>query len=298
MATIDLMILGVEKAGTTALFRHLGQSPQVYTHEQREMFYFQWDDEFQKGWDYAVGKYFAKNGDKFIVAKNVMQINSRDALLRLKKQCPEVKCIIMLREPASRAYSAYNYSVLRGAECSATFEEALKLEDERFEQDSAPNNPLLYLRNSTYADKIESANEIFGKQNVLVIYHEEYKLKPRAQLELVEKFIGMNLFEGVELQFKGHNRAAKARFPWLAKLSFRLLRSQSGIKRLLRSMIPHEKATRLRHAFLNFNRIEAPYQAMNEGTAKKIRQKLAGDRQAILDIVGYCPWESNESKLR
>ena len=289
---ISIFILGVEKAGTTALFQHLAQSPLVYAHNQREMFYFLSDEEYKNGWRYACDKYFPEYESDLIVAKNVMQINSSESMVRLKSQCPNVKCIIMLREPAARAYSAYNYSVLRGAEDSLTFEEALALEDQRFAKDPRPNNPLLYLRNSTYGSRIKAAFDIYGKDNVLVIYHEDYRKEPRRELARIEQLIGQSLFKGVDIDFSAHNKAARARYTWLAKWIYRFLQSRSPLKRFLRTMLPHDKAVKLRHATLNFNRVEAPYEPMNVEMAKNIRSKLEDDRQELIRLIGYCPWEN------
>jgi len=284
------MIIGVEKAGTTALFRHLAQCPFFYAHEQREMFYFLSDEEFRRGWRYAQAKYFPQPAGRSLLAKNVFQINSNEAMVRLKENCPDVKCIIMLREPASRAYSAYNYARLRGAETSDSFEVALALEDQRFELDAAPKNPLLYIRNSTYAPKVRAAFDIYSKDHVLIIYHEEYKKDPLSQLERVEKLLGRPLFQGVTLDLGHHNRAAKARSPLLARWTYRFIKSRNPLRRLLRSLISHEHAVQLRHAILNFNRIESSYEPMNEETARKIRGILDEDMKELIDLIGSCPW--------
>lgn len=288
--TIDLFILGVEKAGTTALFRHLSQSPAVYTHTQREMFYFLSEDEYSKGWDYACSKYFPASDQRFSVAKNVMQINSREAMLRLKQQCPDVRCVIMLREPASRAYSAYNYAVSRGAESLGTFEQALAAEATRASSDPRPNNPLLYMRNSTYASRVHEAFDIFGKERVLIIYHEDYKSAPLEQLARIETLTGKNILANANIKFVAHNRAAKARYPWLAKWIYRVLHSKGGLKKFIRSLMPHDSAARLRHAVLNFNRVEAPYRPLAQETAEDIRQQLAADRLELIRMLGRCPW--------
>jgi hypothetical protein len=287
---IDLFILGVEKAGTTALFRHLAQSPLVYAHEQREMFYFLSDAEYRKGYEYACKKYFARCASELIVAKNVMQINGREAMLRLKDQSPNVKCIVMLREPAARAYSAYNYAVLRGAESSSSFEEALAREDERYAKDPSPSNPLLYLRNSTYGPRIKAAFDVYGMDRVLVVYHEDYRQDPRAQLERVERFLGKSLFDGVVLDFRAHNSAARAKSPFLARMLYRLLKSKNPIKRAVRALLSHGTAARWRHEVLDFNRIEASYKPLDGGTVQKIREKLAAEKAQLIELVGYCPW--------
>ena len=294
--TIHLFIIGVEKAGTTALFRHIAQSPFVYAHLQREMFFFLSEYEYQKGWQYAMEKYFSgyekSNKNTLIVAKNVMQANSRESMVRLKKECPDVRCIIMLREPAERAYSAYKYAVLRGAEDCETFEDALELENKRANTyEKTKSNPLLYIRNSTYAPKLQAAFEVFGHDRILVIYHNEYKQNPGVQLARIEEFMGCDLFKDIEIDFKLYNKSARARFPLMAKWIYRFLQSRSLFKRLFRKILPHDKAAKLRHTILDFNRIDEPYAPIKEATADMIRKKVASDSNELVRLVGYCPWQ-------
>lgn len=284
------MIIGVEKGGTTALLRHLAQSPNVRTHQQREMFYFLSDEEFQKGWTYCLDKYFPNVTDGVVVAKNVQQVNSNVALQRLKDQCPNVKCIIMLREPAARAFSAYNYAVLRGAETSATFEEALALENKRIETMGTVWSSLFYLRNSTYAKKVKFAIELYGEKNVLVLYSEEYKSFTDLQLAQVESFIGKRVFDTRAVDVKVHNRAAEARSQRIAQLVYRILKSDNPLRRLMRSAIPHSMAAKMRHAILNLNRVESQPAPIDVETAKSIRNQLVTDREELVKLVGHCPW--------
>lgn len=289
---IDLMILGVEKAGTTALFRHIGQSPMVCMHEQREMFFFYSDEEYARGWDYAKIKYFPEciGDSKLIVAKNVMQITSELSLKRLKNQCPEVRCVVMLREPASRAYSAYHYAKLRGLETCDSFEDALAKEESRAKEDSYYWASALYLRNSTYAQNLVDAIRIFGKERILVLFHEDYRQNPSGELEKIEAFIGQSLFGAVEVQFREHNRASAAKYPALARLIHRVLKSRNIYKKAMRSIIPHKMAVALRHQLLNANRVETDYPKINADTAARLSEKLAADREEIIRLVGRCAW--------
>ncbi len=288
--SIDLMIIGVEKAGTTALFRHLGQSPHISTHIQREMFYFLSDDEFARGWEYACDKYFPEASAGIRLAKNVMQVNSRLAMQRLREQCPQVRCVLMFREPASRAWSAYNYAVLRGVETAGSFGEALALEPVRREESERAASPLYYVANSTYAEKLIAAREIFGAENVLVLYHEDYRNSARSELAKIETWLGKDLFMGVKLDLGRHNKAAQPRSRFVARLLHKGLSSSGRAKMLLRRLVPHTLAARLRHALLNLNRVESPNRPMPEDDAMSIRARLAEDREELVRLVGHCPW--------
>ena len=288
---IDLFIIGMPKAGTTALLRQLEQSPITFAHKQREMFYFHSNDEYRRGWDYACEKYFpGYDSGCILLAKNVKQAINVQSMQRLKNHSPAVKCIIMLRNPVSRAYSAYNYAVTRGAEGAKTFEEALAAEDARFERDNDLYSPVLYLRNSTYAKKIEAAQKIFGKGQVLVIYHEDFKANAKLQLKLVEDFMGRQLLEDSHLSLKTYNSAAGPRFKLLAKLMYWVLNSQNPVKKIFRLVLPHSVATKTRHAVLNFNKVKAVFPPVASETRIWIERKTEDDRQALLKLVGRCPW--------
>ena len=287
---IDLMIIGTDKSGTTALFKHIAQSPEVTSHSQREMFYFLSEDEYKRGWEYAVNKYYTKITTKIVLAKNVMQITSAKAMSRLKQQCPNVKCIIMIREPAARAYSAYNYALLRGVEDATTFEEALLKEKKRSQQNPEHWISTLYIKNSTYGPNLINAFNIYGRENVLVFYHEEYIRDPRKHLAKVEAFIGIKLFNWDKLELGKHNNAAIAKHPWLSRFTYKFLKSKNILKLVFRRAIPHKMATKLRHAILNYNRIEAKYPKLEEEVAAEIRDTLASDKKLITRLIGHCPW--------
>jgi hypothetical protein len=254
------------------------------------MFYFQSDYEYQQGAVYANKKYFPQTSNELTLAKNVMQITSTEALERLRVDCPGVKCIVMLRDPAKRAYSAYHYAKLQGLE-TEPFDEALALEPKRLSDDVEYWQSALYLRNSTYADKIQTAYEILGRDNVLVIFNEDYKNNPRNELTKIESFIGHSLFESDQaLDLKKYNSASVAKYTWLSRLTNKIFKSKSGFKRFIRKLIPHSLAVKIRHGILNFNRVEKPYKALDEKIAASIREKLQSDKEQLIKLLGHCPW--------
>ncbi len=161
---IKLAIVGAEKAGTTSLFRQLSQATAFVAHQQREIGFFISGFEFDKGEKYLFDKYYPESEGKFLLAKDVRLMNNEGGLLRLKKTCPDVKIIIMLREPASRAYSAYQYSKLRGVEVAKTFEDALLVFDK-----------IIFERGSLFLDKSTLAYASIGVFMLLLSdFRDEY----------------------------------------------------------------------------------------------------------------------------
>ena len=127
-----------------------------------------------------------------------------------------------------------------------------------------------------------------------MIYFEQYKTDPRAQMTRVERFIDKDLGLGPDFQFGAYNQAARPRYSWLAKLLYRVLRSRGVIRRALRAMISHSSAAKVRHRILNFNRVVAHYEPINDRTADEIRMKLDNDRRDLIGLLGHCPWGKEE----
>ncbi|MBI1731993.1 MAG: hypothetical protein HYR49_04395 [Gammaproteobacteria bacterium] len=117
------------------------------------MAYFSSDFEFDRAWDHAVRKYFPGDGyddgpaDTLVVAKDVMLTYRKTAMEWLRRRCPSVKCVVLLRDPATRAYSPFHHAGLKGVETCETFEAALQLEERRAREDPDYWESTLYLRN-------------------------------------------------------------------------------------------------------------------------------------------------------
>lgn len=287
---ITLAIVGAEKAGTTALFRHLAQSPVLTAHEQREMTCFVNSEAWQRGEGFAQRKYFPGAGAAPRLMKDVMLMNFPAGLERLKSSSPGVKVLAMLREPAERAWSAYHYARSRGIEPAATFSEALDLEHQRATMSRWEFRSNLYLDNSTYADKIVSLQRVFGMDNTLVVYQSDYRDNPEHHLRRISAWLGAELFPDTGPELGAHNRAAQARSQTLAAALARLLRSQGLAKRALRAVMPQRLATSLRHGALRLNRVEAPNPPLPAAEARRVRAALAADAQRLTELLGRCPW--------
>ncbi len=75
---IQLMIIGVQKAGTSSLLRYLAQHPDIRTHSQPEMTFFLQDREYSRGYEWAYAKYFAFSA---VEQENSVNLN-RESLRR------------------------------------------------------------------------------------------------------------------------------------------------------------------------------------------------------------------------
>ena len=138
--SIQLMIVGAQKSGTSSLLRYLEQHPDMHTHPQPEMTFFLQDREYSRGYEWAFAKYFAGESDrddianKQLIAKNVMVMHSPEVMQRIYEHNPDIHLVVLLREPVARAYSAYWWARRRGWENIKTYEEALAAEEDRLNE--------------------------------------------------------------------------------------------------------------------------------------------------------------------
>jgi hypothetical protein len=120
---------------------------------------------------------------------------------RMKKHLPDVRLIVMLRNPIDRTYSHYKHSVRSGCEF-LNFEEAINVEKERInlesENDKLKKDPkhfsfshlmYSYLSRSEYANQLERWYRFFDSEQFLYIKSEEFFRNKTPVLQDVAKFL-------------------------------------------------------------------------------------------------------------
>lgn len=191
--TLDAMIVGVEKAGTTSLLKYLSQHPEIESHSVMEFPYFVKEELYKKGWDNAFSQYFRQDVRAgVLLGKSVGCIYWSEAALRLFNHNPGIKLIAVLRNPIDRAYSAYRYAVQMGREGANTFEQAIDLEPERLR--TAEDFHLryhAYLRRGLYAAQLHSLLQFFSMDQIKIVLFEEFKNKPQVVIDELFEFLGV-----------------------------------------------------------------------------------------------------------
>jgi hypothetical protein len=118
---------------------------------------------------------------------------------RIARYNPAMKWIILLRDPAKRAYSHWNMESTRGVD-TLPFEAALAAEQER-RASMAPQQS----RNWSYVDRGYYSRQLariwqhFPREQTLVLRSDKLRSDPEATLASVAAFLGVGAFPaGVE----------------------------------------------------------------------------------------------------
>jgi hypothetical protein len=208
MASPDFLILGAAKSGTTSLLEDLKNHPEVSAH-RFEINYF--THQFDKGaeWYNSIFKF----PEKIQGEKSTSYFYERLCHERIFKHNPDVKLIVILREPVKRAFSNWNMRHVQGRLLKQSFKfnksAGQPIENIGFSHlfkyymdcDSEFNRhlePLDIFERGLYIEQIQHLLQFFDREQLLVLIAEEYFKNHGAVLEKVSRHLGISVFpEGV-----------------------------------------------------------------------------------------------------
>lgn len=285
--TIDLMIVGAQKAGTTSLKTYLGQHPAITTHMGGEFEYFVNDlvfkGELGNSWGYSFPKEMDGNA---VVAKSVGIMYLKEAMLRLYEHNPNIKLVALLRHPVDRAYSAYWYARRKGMEDIQSFEEALQADPNRFGNDWLRTRCCDYLKRGRYVEHIEALYSVFPGENIKIYEFEEFKKNTFEICNMIFSELGVegNNFQSDKLGQR-HNASAMPRYALIP----RLLNGMS-VPSYLKTGAAFGRLRRLKRRIIKWN--EDPYVAapMEKETRKQLLVYYHPYNRKLFDLLG---WDKN-----
>ena len=216
----DYLILGAQKSGTNSLYWYLRQHPYVKRATTKEILFF--DKYYDRGLDWYRVNFPLKIQKDFlkILGKDLLTGEATERYLdhplapyRVKESIPNVKFIILLRNPIDRAYSHYNMRHGAGNE-PLSFEEAIQKEQDRtkgeFEkmQKDETYYSMAYFHHSyldrgIYVDKIKRWMSVFPKEQFLILQSEEFLKNTSSIYKKVLKFLELPEWELLEYEEVG-----------------------------------------------------------------------------------------------
>ncbi len=187
---------------------------------------------------------------------------------------PDVRLIAVLRNPVHRAYSSYLYLRSRGFERSATFEQALELEERRR---AGGYHHLWHLRAmSRYREQLLPFVEAFGHR-LLILIQEEFRRDPEAILDRVHRFLDLDPL--TPLQPAGEiNRGGVPRSDLLVSVMNGIRRAPVA-QQLVRTATPRALRERVRTA-----NVERP--PLDPVTEARLIAEFRPDVAAVEEVLG------------
>jgi hypothetical protein len=197
----DFIIIGTARSGSTSLYYNICQHPCVLSAAYDELGYF--DSNFHLGLNWyrslfptLFSKWIVEHNTKFAITGEDTPFYIWNPLVakRILKVLPNVKLIVLFRNPVDRAYSNYHLSIREGNE-NLSFEDAIQVELKNL--DDANNEydikkytiPSSYIAKGFYADQLKIWLELFNPEQLFIISTEDLESNPQKTLDGVYNFL-------------------------------------------------------------------------------------------------------------
>ena len=196
----DFLVIGVQKGGTSTLFTYLKDHPDLVL-PRKEIHFF--DLHYENGLDWY-RSHFPLRSRRGTVTGEATPYYFFHPLApgRIRKDLPNAKFILLLRNPVDRAHSHYQMMRSQGRIGSQTFEEVLKIEEETVARETerilvnpshSPEHHQAYslISRGKYFEQISRWFAVFPKEQFLILRSEDFFRKPTEELQKVYGFLGI-----------------------------------------------------------------------------------------------------------
>jgi hypothetical protein len=221
--TPDFFIAGAPKAGTDALYYELDQHPQIYMSPLKEPCYFSSEirvEHFEPGlrkrmkneadrvrefihgpmtekrfggivseWDEYLRLFAQVKDEKAVGEGSVCYLWSQTAALAIASRLPKARIIIMLMDPADRAFAQYLKSVSDGT-AAHSFGQHLDACFRRTDEYLGVLHP--FLEFGMYAQQVRRYVEVFPAEQLHISLFEETQQDSRGWFAGILEFLGVD----------------------------------------------------------------------------------------------------------
>jgi hypothetical protein len=205
----DFIIIGGQRCATSSLHLYLAEHPSIGAPSMKEVHYF--DTNFDRGIDWYRGHFptvpymellsYLSGTPSITGEGSPYYIFHPTAPYRIADVLPDVKLLVMLRDPVKRLVSHYHHE--RSLACEdLPLTEALTREPERLagEEDRIRRDPSYrsfshqhhsYLARGRYAEQLERWFEIFPREQFLILESKRFFADPANAYDATLPFLGL-----------------------------------------------------------------------------------------------------------
>ncbi len=213
--TLDFIVIGAQKAGTSSLFQYLRHHPEIFIPTIKEADYFCHDGVFDKvPWSVYIERLGRMTGGTAhadptlhwgtvtpgymlgtATGRNAQRggHDERTVPRRILERLPDVRLIAILRDPVARAISNHRMLVARGDE-TRTFDEAAGELLTPGGLASSRRHPVEgsdYVIRGEYGRILSGYLEVFPREQLLIVFSEDLENEPAQLLPRIQRFIGV-----------------------------------------------------------------------------------------------------------
>ncbi|MFM9986430.1 MAG: sulfotransferase family protein [Flavobacteriales bacterium] len=234
----NLFIVGTPKAGTTALYEYLRNSKDVFLPSIKETNYFAHSEISKQRLYYNAPivdsrpvydeLYASATHQKWLVDASVSYLYYEPAATRIFEYNPEARIIIILRNPAERAYSHYLMDKRLGF-IKSDFAVILNRKQRDHQTDVAYQQ---FVSLGFYHDQVKRYMDIFPHNQIRIFFHHEVKSNRKAWLNEVCQFLDIEPLSE-EATSEAHNAHANPKNGFI-----QFLYQMKWLRKAIKAVIP------------------------------------------------------------
>lgn len=192
---VGFLVAGVQKGGTTALFDYLREVPGLQLPAVKEAHFF----DREEGIDWSAPDYapyhalFADDG-RLRGEATPIYLYWPNALERIARYNPDMRLILLFRDPVERAWSHWKMEYARGAETEPF---AWCIREGRARMAAGTPYPgfhrvFSYVERGFYGRQLARASTLFPRAQLLLLGSGELKREPAATIARICGFLGID----------------------------------------------------------------------------------------------------------
>ncbi len=286
----DFFIVGAAKCGTTAMNDYLGQHPDIFVPELKEIHYFGKDLDMRLARERdTLERYLARfdggEGCKRAGEASVWYIYSRTAAQEIHDFDPAAGIIIMLRDPVEFMYSQHSQAMHNalGDEDILDFAEALAAEEDRVAgrrpvppQTTFPDG-VYYRRIARFTEQVQRYYDLFPREQIHVIVFDDFRADTPAVVRDTYRFLGVDPEFVPETPVVNPNKTYRS---WAVR------KVQQRVPGKLKDLVPDPLRRRASDAIYALNRKYAPREAMDPQLRAELMREFAPEVAALGQLIG------------
>ncbi len=181
------LIIGVKKGGTKALLTFLNAHPDVRVHKKEVHFF---DKYYDKGLKWYMEKMPLSFPHEITIEKSPRYLTTRQAPKRVFQMSPNMKLLVILRDPTNRAISDFVHMKTR----KKRFQISESLESLIFNNNNSKtewpiNKTYAFIQNGLYSLHLKNWLKYFPRRNFHFVNGDEMITNPGKELLKVQEFL-------------------------------------------------------------------------------------------------------------
>jgi hypothetical protein len=206
----SFLIVGAQRCGTTSMYKMLTRHPAVLPAVLHKGVHY-----FDTGYDHGISWYrghfpLRRTARRVERVTGVLPVTGESspyymfhplAAQRISAAYPDIKLIVLLRDPVERAYSAHTHETARGYE-DQPFEHAVDLEPSRLDGEvermladpgyqSHHHQHNAYLARGRYVEQLEQLEKVLGRDRIHVVDSHQFFDAPEPTYDAILAHLGL-----------------------------------------------------------------------------------------------------------